>query len=52
MLDLFQKEAVKLDVCKSILMSYRAGSAESYISDPVVTNALMYISKVLNDSVK
>lgn len=51
MLDLFQKEAVKLDVCKSILMSYRAGSAESYISDPVVTNALMYISKVLNDSV-
>ncbi|XP_055636101.1 VPS35 endosomal protein sorting factor-like [Toxorhynchites rutilus septentrionalis] len=51
MLDLFQKESVKLDVCKNILTNYRATSGDLYISDPVVTNALMYISKVLNDSV-
>ncbi|XP_062553842.1 VPS35 endosomal protein sorting factor-like [Armigeres subalbatus] len=51
MLDLFQKESIKLDVCKSILNSYRTACTEAYISDPVVTNALMYISKVLNDSV-
>lgn len=52
MLDLFQKDSVKLTVCKSILTSYRATSGDWCISDPVVTNALMYISKVLNDSVK
>ncbi|XP_055614690.1 VPS35 endosomal protein sorting factor-like [Uranotaenia lowii] len=51
MLDLFQKESIKLDVCKSILTSYKSASGDLYISDPVVTNALMYISKVLNDSV-
>ncbi|XP_055549188.1 VPS35 endosomal protein sorting factor-like [Wyeomyia smithii] len=51
MLDLFQKESIKLDVGKSILTSYRSISGDLSISDPVVTNALMYISKVLNDSV-
>ncbi|XP_039446125.1 VPS35 endosomal protein sorting factor-like [Culex pipiens pallens] len=51
MLDLFQKDSVKLTVCKSILTSYRATSGDWCISDPVITNALMYISKVLNDSV-
>ncbi|XP_058453184.1 VPS35 endosomal protein sorting factor-like isoform X2 [Malaya genurostris] len=51
MLDMFQKDSVKLDVGKSILASYRAASGDLCITDPVVTNALMYISKVLNDSV-
>uniref|UniRef100_A0AAG5D065 Esophageal cancer associated protein n=1 Tax=Anopheles atroparvus TaxID=41427 RepID=A0AAG5D065_ANOAO len=53
LLDLFQKESIKLEVCKNILTSYRNASASdtTIINDPVVTNALMYISRVLNDSV-
>uniref|UniRef100_A0A182NQY8 Uncharacterized protein n=1 Tax=Anopheles dirus TaxID=7168 RepID=A0A182NQY8_9DIPT len=52
-LDLFQKESIKLEVCKNILTSYRNATAcdNAIINDPVVTNALMYISRVLNDSV-
>uniref|UniRef100_A0A8W7Q563 VPS35 endosomal protein-sorting factor-like n=1 Tax=Anopheles coluzzii TaxID=1518534 RepID=A0A8W7Q563_ANOCL len=53
LLDLFQKESIKLEVCKNILTSYRNATAcdNAIINDPVVTNALMYISRVLNDSV-
>ncbi|XP_058057478.1 VPS35 endosomal protein sorting factor-like [Anopheles bellator] len=53
LLDLFQKESTKLEVCKNILTSYRNASASDtmIINDPVVTNALMHISRVLNDSV-
>ncbi|XP_055679192.1 VPS35 endosomal protein sorting factor-like [Lutzomyia longipalpis] len=49
-LDLFQKESVKLDVCRSIMLVYK-DKIETKTSDPVTTNALMYICKVLNDSV-
>ncbi|XP_053669641.1 VPS35 endosomal protein sorting factor-like [Anopheles nili] len=53
LLDLFQKESIKITVCKNILVCYRNAthSDTSIISDPVVTNALMHISRVLNDSV-
>ncbi|ETN59685.1 esophageal cancer associated protein [Anopheles darlingi] len=53
LLDLFQKESIKLEVCKNILTSYRNASASdtAIINDPVVTNALMHIGRVLNDSV-
>ncbi|XP_020813657.1 UPF0505 protein CG8202 [Drosophila serrata] len=49
-LDLFQKESVRVEVCKNILSYYKQNS-EEYTSDAVVTNALMYLGKILNDSV-
>lgn len=50
-LDLFHKDSVRVEVCKSILSYYRQNSEEQ-TSDAVVTNALMYLGKILNDSVK
>lgn len=50
-LDLFQKESVRVEVCKNILSFYKQNSDE-YTCDAVVTNALMYLGKILNDSVK
>jgi len=50
-LDLFHKESVRVEVCKSILGYYRQNSEEQ-TCDAVVTNALMYLGKILNDSVK
>ncbi|KAH8351149.1 hypothetical protein KR084_008086, partial [Drosophila pseudotakahashii] len=49
-LDLFQKESVRVEVCKNILNFYKQNS-EEYTCDAVVTNALMYLGKILNDSV-
>ncbi|XP_055387781.1 VPS35 endosomal protein sorting factor-like [Condylostylus longicornis] len=49
-LDLFQKDSIKLEVCKNIIVTYK-NNFEGTTSDPVVTNALMYLCKVLNDSV-
>lgn len=58
MLDLFQKESVKFDVCKNILQRYKTFCSHeesenaSYINDPVIINAFMCVAKVLNDGVK
>jgi hypothetical protein len=58
MLDLFQKESVKVEVCKNILQKYKSfccsDEVEStvYINDPVVINAFMCVAKVLSDGVK
>lgn len=49
-LDLFKKESTKVDVCKQIMTIYK-NNVETTTSDAVVSNALMYICKVLNDSV-
>ncbi|XP_064550979.1 VPS35 endosomal protein sorting factor-like [Drosophila montana] len=49
-LDLFHKESVRVEMCKSILSHYRQNSEERTY-DAVVTNALMYLGKILNDSV-
>ncbi|GAB0088083.1 VPS35 endosomal protein sorting factor-like [Sergentomyia squamirostris] len=49
-MDLFQKESVKLEVCRNIMTVYK-GKIETTTNDPVTTNALMYICRVLNDSV-
>ncbi|XP_055850032.1 VPS35 endosomal protein sorting factor-like [Episyrphus balteatus] len=49
-LDLFKKESTKIDVCKQIMTTYK-NNVETTTSDAVVSNALMYICKVLNDSV-
>ena len=58
MLDLFQKESIKFEVCKNILEKYKTfcSSDESNfsvgINDPVTINAFMCVSKALNDGVK
>lgn len=58
LLDLFQKESIKHDVCKCIMLNYKAfcingdNDVSSVISDPVVINALMCVAKVLSDGVK
>ncbi|EDW38225.1 GL12479 [Drosophila persimilis] len=43
-------ESVRVEVCKTILTYYKQNS-EEYTCDAVVTNALMYLGKILNDSV-
>jgi hypothetical protein len=58
MLDLFQKESVKIEVCKNILQKYKSFccsdevESTAYINDPVVINAFMCVAKVLSDGVK
>jgi hypothetical protein len=58
MLDLFQKESVKVEVCKNILQKYKSFccsdevESTAYINDPVVINAFMCVAKVLSDGVK
>lgn len=51
MIDLFQRECAKLDVCKTIMGVYRSKIATS-TSDPVLINNLMFLCRILNDSVK
>lgn len=51
LIDLFQKESIKLDICKNIMIACK-NKTEGNFNDPVVTNALMYICRILNDSVK
>lgn len=57
-IDLFQKESIKIDVCKNILQKYKTfcsndeTESSTYINDPVIINAFMCIAKVLNDGVK
>ncbi|XP_013393417.1 UPF0505 protein C16orf62 homolog [Lingula anatina] len=49
-IDLFQKEIVKVEVCKSIMEAFVKYQAEA-TSDPVIINALMFICKTMHDSV-
>ncbi|KAE8740858.1 hypothetical protein FOCC_FOCC013650 [Frankliniella occidentalis] len=51
MLDIFQKESVKVDVCKSIMSHYTKHYQYQTTNDPVITNALMFICRVMHDSV-
>lgn len=57
-IDLFQKESVKYEVCKNIMQKYKAFcsgeeiEASAHINDPVVINAFMCVAKSLNDGVK
>lgn len=57
-IDLFQKDSIKFEVCKNIMVKYKAfcsneeAEISSHINDPVIINAFMCVAKVLNDSVK
>lgn len=48
---MFHKESVKIEVCKSIMEAYCRQKQES-IRDPVVINGVMFLCRVLHDSVK
>lgn len=50
LVDLFQQENVKVEVCKSIMMAYSA-QPEHTTCDPVIINALIFVCRVLHDSV-
>ncbi|XP_063705587.1 VPS35 endosomal protein sorting factor-like isoform X2 [Culicoides brevitarsis] len=51
-IDLFQKESNKQAVCRNILTQFKTYSESvGYLSDPVIINVIMHISKILNDSV-
>ncbi|XP_078097064.1 VPS35 endosomal protein-sorting factor-like isoform X2 [Mustelus asterias] len=49
-LDMFQKESVKVEVCKSIMEVFIRQQQE-LTRDPVILNALMHICKTMHDSV-
>lgn len=49
-LDMFQKETIKVDVCKLIMEAFVKHQHEP-ASDPVVVNALLFVSKTMHDSV-
>ncbi|XP_072416314.1 VPS35 endosomal protein-sorting factor-like [Chiloscyllium punctatum] len=49
-LDMFQKECVKVEVCKSI-MNVFIRQQQELTRDPVILNALMHICKTMHDSV-
>ncbi|XP_033107964.1 VPS35 endosomal protein sorting factor-like [Anneissia japonica] len=49
-LDMFQKESVKVEVCKNIMEAFARHQTEP-TNDPVILNALMFICRTMHDSV-
>ncbi|XP_069124492.1 VPS35 endosomal protein-sorting factor-like [Argopecten irradians] len=49
-IDMFQKEAVKVDICKTIMEAFAKHQSEP-TNDPVIINALTFICKTMHDSV-
>ncbi|XP_064636614.1 VPS35 endosomal protein-sorting factor-like [Lineus longissimus] len=49
-IDMFQKESVKVEVCKSIMEAFIKFQLDP-TNDPVIMNALMFICKTMHDSV-
>ncbi|XP_077304990.1 VPS35 endosomal protein-sorting factor-like isoform X4 [Lithobates pipiens] len=49
-LDMFQKESVRVDVCKSIMEAFNRNQQEA-TKDPVMLNALLHVCKTMHDSV-
>ena len=48
-LDMFQKEQVKVEVCRSILESFVKYQTET-TRDPVILNSMLFVSKTIHDS--
>eukprot|EP00794_Sanderia_malayensis_P009295 gene9295-10276_t len=49
-LDMFQKESIKVEACKTIMEAFNRYQKDE-ITDPVIINALMQICKTMHDSV-
>lgn len=53
LLDLMQKDSIRMEICKHVMVVFKNRStANVTCSDAVLTNALMYICKILNDTTK
>lgn len=50
LIDLFHKESIKVDVCKTVIEGL--GLQSGPITDPIVINALMFIARIMHDSVR
>lgn len=51
LIDLIQKESIRVDICKNIMNTLQNQKMVHNINDPVITNALMFICKIMHDSV-
>ncbi|CAL1536882.1 unnamed protein product [Lymnaea stagnalis] len=49
-IDMFQRESIKVEICKCILESFNKHQVTA-INDPVVINAMMFLGKIMHDSV-
>ncbi|KAK7112793.1 hypothetical protein V1264_012185 [Littorina saxatilis] len=49
-LDMFQRDAIKVEVCKNVLEAFGKHQVET-VNDPVVINAMMFLCKTVHDSV-
>ncbi|XP_066588771.1 VPS35 endosomal protein-sorting factor-like [Prorops nasuta] len=49
LINLFQKESVKVEVCKTVIEGVSAQNGS--ITDPIIINALMFIARIMHDSV-
>lgn len=49
LIDLFHKESIKVEVCKNIIEGFSDQSGP--ITDPIIINALMFIARIMHDSV-
>lgn len=50
LVDLFHQENIKVEVCKGIMTAY-ISQPEHTICDPVIINALMFVCRILHDSI-
>lgn len=50
-LDMFRNESVKVSVCKTIMTAFCNQGQSQCPNDPVVTDALMFICRIMHDSV-
>ncbi|KAK2587997.1 hypothetical protein KPH14_004073 [Odynerus spinipes] len=49
LIDLFHKESIRVEVCKTIIEGL--SNQNSPITDPIIINALMFIARIMHDSV-
>ena len=49
-IDMFQKESVRVEVCKTVMEAFNKTQKET-TKDPVIINALMFVCKTMHDSV-
>ncbi|KYM95630.1 UPF0505 protein C16orf62 like protein, partial [Cyphomyrmex costatus] len=49
LIDLFHKESVKVEVCKTVIEGLSVQNGP--ITDPIIINALMFIARIMHDSV-
>lgn len=50
LIDLFHKESIRVEVCKTIIEGL--SNQNSPITDPIIINALMFIARIMHDSVR